>query len=321
MRREDDAPEGRLAARSRARALLFLAIAVVAGGTAVMLVRRYTDEMATAFSEAAPKTTPVVVAALDLPIAVRLEGQHLKVVQWPANHVPEGAFASVKEVLEKTLRQDLVKGEPVLKERLADEAQGQGLAALLADGMRAMAVEVNAAVGVAGFVQPGDFVDVITTMRPDEETKKQRNEDSANVSKLILQSVHVLAVGEHLTTEPGGKPVNVKVVTLGVTPAESEKLALASQYGQLQLALRSRVDRETRDTTGVSPAQLLASDIPAAAPMPVPEPEKPRRAYREHHSAPPPPPVESPAAVAAPVVEILRGGQIESRTLRTQGMQ
>ena len=295
--------------------MIFLVIAVIAGLGAVLLVQRYRSEMISAVEEAAPKTTPVIVAALDLPIAVRLEDTHLKIVAWPREHVPEGSYSKVEELLGKTLRQGLVKGEPVLSERLANEEQGQGLAALLADGMRAMAVKVDAMVGVAGFVQPGDFVDVITTMSSDDETNKRRGEEAANISKLILQNVHVLAVGEHLSYTSASKPVNVNVVTLGVTPAEAEKLALASQYGKIQLVLRSRIDQETEETPGISPAQLLAGSAPTVTEAP----ERPRRAFRY---PPPrrrkPPDTEQPAKPAAPTVEILRGSKVESRTLRAK---
>jgi pilus assembly protein CpaB len=307
-----------MVAQIRTRAIAFLLVAVVAGAGAVMLVKQYLDSVEHAAASATPKTKPVVVAAMELPIAVRLEAKHVKVVSWPADHVPEGSFTDVKLVIDKTVRQSLVKGEAILKERLADENLGQGLAALLADGMRAMAVEVDAVVGVAGFVQPGDYVDVITTMQPDDETRKERHDDAAKVSKIILQYVRVLAVGEHLTTSVGGKPVNVKVVTLGVTPPESEKLALASQYGKIQLALRSRIDQLQASTLGVTPATLLVGAPPdgGVAAAPPLEEVKPRQTYRHQRltrQAAQPEPVKPPEA---PVVEILRGTKIEQRKLR-----
>jgi pilus assembly protein CpaB len=241
-------------------------------------------------------------------------------VSWPENYVPEGSFSTIRDVIDKTVRQNIVKGEVVLKERLADETSGQGLAALLADGMRAMAVEVDAVVGVAGFVQPGDYVDVITTMQPDDETKKSRKDDAAKVSKIILQYVRVLAVGEHLTTTAGGKPVNVKVVTLGVTPAESEKLALSSQYGKLQLSLRSRIDQEMASTDGVTPARLLNAGAPALDPAKTAE-DRPRQPYRYPKPAKPEVVETLPKAPEAPVVEILRGSKVEERKLHVSSGQ
>lgn len=318
LRQQNESPEHRIVSQIRTRALLFLVVAVVAGAGAVMLVKQYLDRVETVAASAAPKTTGVVVAAMDIPIAVQLEAKHVAVVSWPVDHVPAGSFGDPKKVIGKTIRQNIVKGEAVLAERLADEDLGQGLAALLADGMRAMAVEVDAVVGVAGFVQPGDYVDVITTMQADDETRKERNDEAAKVSKIILQNVRVLAVGEHLTTSVGGKPVNVKVVTLGVTPPESEKLALASQYGQIQLALRSRVDQITTETEGVTPAKLLVGT--AAAPAEVASSStdteaKPRQTYR-HQRPKPEVVVEAAKKPEAPVVEILRGTKVEQRKLR-----
>lgn len=290
------------------------------------MVQQYLKRVQSAASSVAPDTVQVVVAAMDIPIAMQLEAKHVKLVAWPASTVPEGSFSDPGLVVDKTVRQNIVKGEAILPGRLADETSGQGLAALLADGMRAMAVEVDAVVGVAGFVQPGDYVDVITTMQPDDETMKARHDEAAKVSKIILQNVRVLAVGEHLTTTSGGKPVNVKVVTLGVTPPESEKLALASQYGRIQLALRSRIDQLTEQTAGVTPASLLG---PAAEAAPVAAAEtdaeeKPRQTYRSSRaeraeraalaSAP------EPLKTSAPVVEILRGARVEERTLRSTGV-
>jgi pilus assembly protein CpaB len=316
MKASIESPEQRQVSQIRTRALLFLIVAVIAGAAAVMLVKQYLDRMQVLAAARAPKTRSVVVAAMDIPIAMRLEDRHLAVVNWPENSVPEGSFSTVADVIDKTVRQNMVKGEVVLRERLADESSGQGLAALLADGMRAMAVEVDAVVGVAGFVQPGDYVDVITTMSPDDETKKERKDEAARVSRIILQYVRVLAVGEQLTTSAGGKPINVKVVTLGVTPSESEKLALASQYGKIQLSLRSRIDQEMATTDGVTPSRLLmAGEPPTLDPAKTVE-DRPRQPYRYPKPSKPVEVVaEQPKAPEAPVVEILRGGKVEERKL------
>jgi pilus assembly protein CpaB len=302
-----EAPENRVVSQIRVRAFLFLLLAIVAGGGAVVLFKQYLDRVRGAGKTTGP-VAHVVVASVNIPIASRLDEKQLALIEWPKESVPEGAFTALKDVVGQTVQTNLVKGEPVLKERLADEAEGRGLAALLADGMRAMAVRVDSVVGVAGFVKPGDYVDVLTTMSPDEETQTTLAEQAARVSKIILQNVLVLAVGEHLSTE-GNKPVKVQVVTLGVTPEESEKLALSSTYGRLTLTLRSRIDQKLAATAGVAPVDLLAPDDQVGTRV---EPEKPRRTFRTQRVREEP----KPAAPAAPVVEILRGNKIEERTLR-----
>jgi pilus assembly protein CpaB len=185
------------------------------------------------------------------------------------------------------------------------------MAALLDEGMRAMAVEVDAVVGVAGFVQPGDIVDVITTMDPDDETKEQLANEADRISKIILQNIKVLAVGEHLSTE-GRKPVKVKVVTLSVTPDQSERLALGSQHGRIQLTMRSRIDLKQEPTAGVTPLDLLTPD--EGAEVAVRDKDTiPRRTYGSRRKKKD----DKETAPAAPTVEIIRGTRIEERKLRT----
>jgi pilus assembly protein CpaB len=264
-------------------------------------------------------TQPVVVLAMDVPIATKLEEKHVKLTDWPTGSVPAGSFDNIAAAIGQTLRQDVVAGEACLRSKLVDESQGQGLASLLTPGTRAMAVQVDPVVGVAGFVHPGDYVDVISTMQPDDETKSKRAEDAAWIARIVLQYVRVLAVGDKLSaTGDKAEPLTAGVFTLAVTPEQSEKLALASQYGKLQLSLRSRVDVHDVETNGQSPAALLATGAPpkpAPAPVAVIEPARTRLRVREpqqHPVAAPP-----PAAPQGPVVEILRGTRVEERKLQS----
>lgn len=318
-----DARGNRAVRKIRMRAVLFLAAAVITGIAAVFLVKVYLDQARRRSSSAPIETVAVVVAASDLPSAQRLESTQLEIVRWPAGHAPRGTFAKVDDVVGQTLRQAILKGEPVLYDRLASKDHGQGLAAILDAGARAMAVKVDQVVGIAGFVQPGDRVDVITTIATDDETRTALANKAAKMSKIILQDIRVLAVGEHLATD-GHKPVKVQVVTLEVQPEQSERLALASQYGTIQLTMRSRVDRETVTTEGVTPLALLADRIEkaVAAPAPVVAKEEPHRRRAQRVREPPveraaPPPAQAPPAV----IEILRGtSKVEERKLKPTGV-
>jgi pilus assembly protein CpaB len=316
-------PSGNVVRRIRVRAVLFLFLALVAGAGAVLLVKNYLDQAGRARAGAV-STTPVVVAALPIPIGTALEKQHLVAMNWPVESVPEGSFRSPEEVVGKTVRQALVKGEAVLADRLADESVGRGLTALLAKGTRAMAVKVDQVVGVAGFVQPGDYVDVISTMTPDDETRKDLKNNPAKIAKIILQNIKVLAVGEHMTTQ-GSKPVKVQVVTLEVTVDQSERLALASRHGELLLTMRSRVDQDQVATAGITPLDLLSPD--EGAELKAKEKEKgdekstqewlamrrrQQRREREARAAR----QQKEKKPDAPVVEVLRGDRIEERKLR-----
>lgn len=318
-----EAPGNRVVRKIRMRAVLFLGAAMIAGLAAVFLVKVYLDQARRRSAARPIETVSVVVAAAEIPSGQRLEAAQVEVIRWPAAHAPAGTFPRTDAVIGQTLRQAMVRGEPVLQDRLASKDQGQGLAAILDAGARAMAVKVDQVVGIAGFVQPGDRVDVITTIATDDDTRAALANQAAKMSKIILQDIRVLAVGEHLSTD-GHKPVKVQVVTLEVQPEESERLALASQYGTIQLTMRSRVDRETVETEGVTPLVLLslgtvkAAVAPAPAAKDAPRTQITRRSHRARQ-----PTAEKQAAAppqTPPVIEILRGtSKIEERKLKQIG--
>lgn len=317
----------------RMRAIAFLTFALVAGGIAVFLVKGYMDRASAAAARPAINIVTVVVAKTDLPIATTLGPEHVVLVHWPADHLPEGVFHDTNDVLGHSLSESLFAGEPIFQLRLIDPENGRGLSALLAPGKRAMAIKVNQVVGVAGFVNPGDFVDVLVTVSPDEETSKAlgREVKIPRYSKIILQNMKVLAVGQHLATD-GRKPVPVPVVTLEVDVKQAERLALATQYGKIQLTMRSRLDTEPVETEGITPyalltpeesPELLAAQVRLAPPAPVAtaspsSSSSSRRSSRSSRSSRTQRKPASPEVVkpVAPVVEILRAGKREERKLR-----
>ncbi|MBN2526272.1 MAG: Flp pilus assembly protein CpaB [Deltaproteobacteria bacterium] len=335
MNTATNSPEAKIVGKNRLKAIAFFLLAAVVGIAGLFLIMRYMDQIKLgAFGSGngenvAVATVPVVVASVDLPIATSLQAKHLKVVRWPKDNVPEGVRTAVQSLTGSTTLQAIVKGEPILSSRVAGP-ENEGMAALLTVGKRAMAVQVDSVVGVAGFVRPGDFVDVITTMTPDDETREQMENAAAKVSKIILQNIRVLAVGEHLETE-NRKPTKVKVVTLEVDAAQSEKLALGSQHGKIQLTMRSRIDQEQQETVGVTPLALLAPDAEeletqavapqdtvAAIDKKADKEEYKRKAKhrrRDKVESKPEEPVVRPNKPEEPVVEILRGGTVEKRKL------
>jgi pilus assembly protein CpaB len=288
--------------KGRLRALLYLAAAVLAAlGTAVLLTR-YMD---TRVAAVRVPTEKVVVAAMELPIATELELKALATVDWPAASLPEGTAKDPKDLEGRIVNATIAKGEPILLSRLASEDDtGKGaLSTVLSPGMRAMSVRVDDVVGVAGFIHPGDHVDVIVTMSPDLGS-------SPPVSKIILQYVKVLTVGQELEGRAADpqKPVPATVATLMVDSDQAERLALAASKGQLVLALRSSIDTETVATAGVAPKGLLSGSAAIA--------ERPRlrRSRRvEVMKQDPPPPPDSK------MVEILRGDMFEKRDFQKDG--
>jgi len=307
-------------AKGRLRALLYLACAVAAAlGTAVLLTR-YMD---TRIAAVRVPTTKVVVAASDLAIATPLESGSLATVDWPRASVPLGTYSDPKELVGKVVNANIAKGEAILLSKVASGDLGSSaLATVLTLGMRAVSVRVDDVVGVAGFIHPGDHVDVIVTMSGAEA--------ATSTSKIILQNIKVLAVGKEVDGHQSvQKPAPATVATLMVDSEQAERLALAAAKGQLLLALRSSVDSEVVETQGVAPLALVGGPAPVRRPDPPPpepvhEKEKEKEKVRRVVAVRPPPP---PVTVAAPtppppkdskMVEILRGDLFEKRDFQNQ---
>jgi pilus assembly protein CpaB len=230
-------------------------------------------------------TRKVVVANADLTLGRQLRRQDLAAIDWPASAVPEGAFEDPAAIVDRGLIVSVVKHELILPAKLASKEAGSGLPPIIPPGKRALSVRVNEVIGVAGYVLPGTHVDVVATANP-----SSRAEDIT--TKVVLANVEVLAAGTRLEQDtPEGKPMQVTVVTLLVTPEEAEKLALASTEGKIQLALRNPLDTAAPETAGIRPGMLLGIAQPRAAVV--------RRPVPAGQPAPPP--------IPPPTVEIIRG--------------
>jgi len=294
--------------RSGARALTFWAVALIASGATALLLKWYIERNT---QPVAAPMTRIVVAAVDLPIATTLRPEHLRLAEWPAGAQPIGVLRDIKELVGRVVISKVVQGEPILAVKLAAKEAGRGLAALIPEGMRGEAVRVDEVVGVAGFIHPDDRVDVIATLAG----------GTSQISKVILQNVKVLAVGKELDASDvaRNKALAVTVVTLLVTPAESEKLALTANTAKLTLTLRSWTDDNPVDTPGANAASLLSGTEAARRPVPVAAASPPlestsvkgSRRRRNELSG-----IAVPSVPATPqkeVVEILRGDRSEER--------
>jgi pilus assembly protein CpaB len=238
----------------RNRIFAVLALAVLAGGG--LAYGTYNMMQNQPVKTVSMPTQPVVVASTDLSLGAELKPEHVKVLSFPAGQAPEGSFAQPQEVVGRGLIVSVVKGEPILPSKLAAKEAGAGLPPVIPDGMRAVSVRVNEVIGVAGYVLPGTHVDVITTLSPTQQT-------TDTTSKVVLANVLVLTAGTRMEQDQkDGKPVQVTVVTMAVTPEQAELLALASTEGKIQLALRNPLDKTMPMTRGIRPAPLLGFGAP-----------------------------------------------------------
>jgi pilus assembly protein CpaB len=279
------------------RITLVLLLALAAGGGLAYGTYNYMQSMQVR-TETLP-TRPVVVAAADLELGAEIRPDDVRVVQWPQNAMPMGAFSNPEEIVGRGLVMPVIQNEPILPMKLAGKDAGAGLPVVIPEGKRAVSVRVNEVIGVAGYVLPGTKVDVLATASPTD-----KHEDTT--TKLVLSNVQVLAAGTKVEQDgEQGKPMSVNVVTLLVTPEESERLTLGATEGKIQLALRNPLDKETPETPGIQPASLLGATKAAA-----------RRPAGSSARASRPVATVASAAQPEPTVEIIRGDKRAQEVVR-----
>jgi pilus assembly protein CpaB len=214
----------------------------------------------------------VVVAKQPIEMGVSLTEAHVKLIEWPPHSQVAGAFAKIDDVVNRGLVAGVAENEPITEGKLAPRQAGAGLPPAIRPGMRAMSVKVNEVIGVAGFVTPGTRVDVIVTL----------HEEKDSLSRVVVSNVQVLTAGtryDEAQAKKDGKAIPSTVVTLMVSPADAERIALAANEGQIMLALRNPLDKDATPTVGVRTGGLKGQVA----------------------AAPPAPPVRGPVTKAAPV--------------------
>ena len=230
---------------------------------------------------ATPQMIKIVASAKVQPAGgVTLKAEDLVVIDWPSTVVLTGAFSKIDDVVGRTVIYPLEEKEPILEHDLAAPGSGFGLTAKIPTGMRATSVRSNEIVGVAGFLFPGSHVDVLATFRP-----TSANEEP--LTQTILQDVEVITAGQKIQPDPQGKPETVNVVTLLLSPEDSEKLLLATSQATIHFVLRNGADREKVDTKPVRLAELVSGGKKKA---PVEEEKRPRKRMARAEKPPSPKP-------------------------------
>ena len=256
------------------RSLLMVALALILGGSAAVGVNSFMQRMSGPKSAVVPVpvVVPVVVAVVDLPRGASITPEAVKIKEFPRDLVPAGALSKLEDAVNRGIFVPLTKDEPVLESKLAPKGAGRGLSALIPSGMRAYSVKVpDVAQGVAGFILPGNRVDVLLSLGEISGT----NETGGGSTTTLLQNVEILAVDQKMDA-PSNNKVDTKElrsVTLLVTPQQANLLDLGQNKGMLHLALRNREDNEDAQTR---PATLIGLRPPVPPPLPkAPEPPPP----------------------------------------------
>ena len=274
-------------------------LAITAGGALALGTYNYIQKTPATRTISIP-TKPVVVAAADLDIGAQLTRDDIRIIDWPANAMPAGAFNDPKDVIGRGVVLPVIQNEPILPLKLASTEAGAGLPPAIPPGLRAVSVRVNEVIGVAGYVLPGTRVDVVATVNPKGQT-------TDITSKVVLTNVQVLAAGTKIERDTEkNKPMPVSVVTLLVDPEESERLTLASTEGKIQLALRNPLDKTMPMTHGIRPAPLLGYGAPTRAAVQRTRPG----------AVSPNTPIITQVEPPPPTVEIIRGDKRAQEVVR-----
>ena len=264
---------------------------IVAGGGSFLLYRWLQ-------TQAAPKevalvqneAVPVAVAVADLQWGTKLDKQMMTTVLFLKESLTPGYSSEPEKVAGRILVAPLRKNEPVTEGKLAPESvKTGGVSAVVTPGKRAIAVKGDKVIGISGFINPGNRVDVLVTL--------QDPRDKMEMTKLVLENIPVLATGTQIEKNAKGDPAPVDVYTLEVTPDDGEKLALAAAEGKLQFALRNVTDVEKVLTQGANIPQTLAALRKAQPQQPQPD-EKPANTKKWQ-------PRDS-----SHTVEIIKGGKV-----------
>jgi len=252
---------------------ILLAAFIIASGCTYLIWRLLGSRLGAARQ---PATTRVVAAAADIKLGTVLTANNLTTAEL-AGPLPKGVILDPKTAIGRGVVADIYQGEPILDNRLAAPGSGGGLAATIPPGMRACAVRVDEVVGVAGFVTPGMHVDVLVSGVP---PGNQAAAAEGTEVRTILQNIEVLSAGTDIEHTPDGKPQQVQVVNLKVTPEQAEVLSLASNgQTRIQLVLRNPLDTAVAQIPTTAMANLfegapkpkpVAAPAPKAAPKPKP---------------------------------------------------
>lgn len=239
---------------------ILLAAFVVAALCSVLVYRLVGMRIAAAKPQPA---TRIVAAAADIKIGQVLSAADLTTVQMEGT-VPKTAILDAKNAIGRGVIQPIFAGEPILDNRLAPVGSGGGLAATIKDGYRAIAVRVDQVVGVAGFVTPGMRVDVLVSAVP----PNAQNSGGGNNTQVrtVLQNIEVLSAGTDIQKDAEGKPQQVQVVNLLVTPEQAQVLALASNETRIQLVLRNPLDTKEVKVQGTAMTNLFVDQTPPSKP-------------------------------------------------------
>lgn len=237
------------------RNIIIAAVAVLVGLIAVYLGNAYFSGVAERNEQIAEKAkmSRIVVAMQDMSFGTQVSPQNVRLANWPADSVPQGAFTSVEEATKNRVAlRPIVIGEPILASKVSGDGRAT-LSANLPAGMLAFTIPISADSGVGGYVRPGDIVDVLLT----RQIPGEGSQGYDKMTDVVLQAVPVLGI-DLVSDDKQTTPAIGKTATLQVSTMQAQKLALATKIGALDLALRNVADQVQGGVRTVIPRDLTA---------------------------------------------------------------
>jgi pilus assembly protein CpaB len=248
-----------------ARSILIVLLAVVCGsGAAVGVHQTLSKNRKTKEQVAEIKTVKVLTAARSISRGESLTKEDLKVVEWPEGLAPAGVYAKTNAAIGRVAVTSILEGEPIFESKLS-EANGESFfSSLVRSGMRAFTIQTTGvSASVAGFVRPGDIVDVLLNLRGNAQ-----DELGGGMTTVLLQRVEVLAIDQILDADADRigmlvKGNKVASVTLLVTPEQATLLSLGQSRGDLSLAMRNATDTDETLPPPATIREILALRSPS----------------------------------------------------------
>lgn len=250
---------------TKGAAFITLIIATIAGLIASYSISNYVQAIQAQNENRQNGWAWVVYAKTEIPAGVKIQPEMVSRKQIPPEGLPEGVFSEIETVKDRVPTGAIYPGEMILQKRLAGIGTPAGLPAMIPSGHRAITLKVDDTIGVGGFIQPGNFVDVVTIVNIGESGREL-------VSKVILQNVLVIATGNEVDSPEDKKAKVVPTVTVLVSLEKAERLSLAINAGSIRLVLRNQADKEEEITDGVTLANLIPQVNQDQRELPEPEP-------------------------------------------------
>jgi pilus assembly protein CpaB len=235
------------------RILIALVLALLVSGLCTWVVSR---KLTVSHASPRPADVTYIAPSRDLEAGEVLSADKTQLVAWPGTLPIAGAFARTGDVIGRVVLFPLAKSQPILERDLSAVGSGPGLASKIPDGMRAVALRSDEIVGVAGFLVPGSHLDVLVTYHSEHSPDP--------LTATVLQNAVVIAAGHQMEPDPMGKITDVTVVTLLLTPDESQRAVLASNQGAIHFVLRNGGDSSLSVNAPTLLSQLGGSDSVAA---------------------------------------------------------